>query len=72
MSEIIKIAVEGVLLGTSISVQVIESGPSFRGIIFIFRPTTSLSAKEESFKFTLKYPEPSLIINSKGFEVPRR
>lgn len=51
---------------------VIESGPSFWGIIFIFRPTTSLSAKDESFKFTLKYPEPSLIINSKVLEVPRR
>lgn len=60
------------LFGSSISVTVIESGPSFWGIIFIFRPTTSLSAKDESFKFTLKYPEPSLIINSKVLEVPRR
>ena len=72
MSEIIKIAIEGVLFGISISVTVIESGPSFTGIILIFRPKTSFSAKEESFKFTLKYPEPSFIMNSKGFELPRR
>jgi hypothetical protein len=68
----IRIEVEGVLFGSSISVTIIESGPSFRGITLIFRPTTSFSAKEESFKLTLKYPEPSLIINSKGLEAPRR
>jgi len=61
-----------VLFGSSISVTVIESGPSFKGKTLILRPITSFSAKEESFKFTLKYPEPSLIINSKGLEVPRR
>ena len=50
MSEIIRIADEGVLFGSSISVTVIERGPSFRGITLIFRPTTSFSAKEESLK----------------------
>ena len=72
MSEIIKIAEEGVIFGISTSVTVIVKGPSLRGIILIFLPITSLSAKEESFKFTLKYPEPSFIVNSNGLELPRR
>ena len=49
MSEIIRIADEGVLFGSSISVTVIERGPSFRGITLIFPINLSLEFSFHKF-----------------------